>query len=77
MRSMEKGMEAWRYSKGVQAKLETQSKSTSSPPRSPGAVCLKLDAQATYGVGFGCSIYGWNHNCIRLPMSPVTPQNSF
>jgi hypothetical protein len=45
------GLEAWRYSKGVQAKLETQSKSTSSPPRSPGVVCLKLDAQATYGVG--------------------------
>jgi hypothetical protein len=31
----------------VQAKLEIQSKSTSSPPRSPGAVCLELDAQAT------------------------------
>jgi hypothetical protein len=57
---MEKGLEAWRYSKGVQAKLETQSKSTSSPPQSPGVVCLKFDAQATYGVGFGHSIYSWN-----------------
>jgi hypothetical protein len=55
---MEKGLQAWRYSKRVQAKLETQSKSTSSPPRSPRAVCFKLDAQATYGVGFGRSIYG-------------------
>jgi hypothetical protein len=54
---MEKGLEAWRYSKGVQAKLETQSKSTSSPPRSPEAVCFKLDTQATYRVGFGHSIY--------------------
>jgi hypothetical protein len=74
---MEKGLEALRYSKGVQAKLETQSKSTSSPPRSPGAVWLKLEAQATYGVGFGCSIYGWNHNFIRLPMALLPPQNSF
>jgi hypothetical protein len=57
---MEKGLEAWRYSKGVQAKLETQSKLTLSPPWSLGAVCLKLDAQATYRVGFGRSIYGWN-----------------
>jgi hypothetical protein len=36
----------------------------------PGAVCLKLDAQATYGVGFGRSIYVWNQNFIRLPMAP-------
>jgi hypothetical protein len=62
---------------GVQAKLETRSKSTSSPPRSPGAVCLKLGAQATYGVRFGRSIYGWNQNFIRLPMAPVSPQSSF
>jgi hypothetical protein len=38
------GLGGWTYSKGVQAKLETQSKSTSSPPRSPEIVCLKLDA---------------------------------
>jgi hypothetical protein len=74
---MEKGLEAWRYSKGVQAKLETQSKSASSPPRSSGAVCLKLDAQATYGVGFRRSMYGWNQNFVSLPMALVSPQNSF
>jgi hypothetical protein len=66
-------LEAWRYGMGVQAKLETQSKSTSSPPHSPGAVYLKLDAQATYGVGFGRSIYGWDQNFIRLPMAMVPP----
>jgi hypothetical protein len=59
-RCMEKGLEAWRYSKGVQAKLETQFKSTSTPPRSPGAVCFKLDAQVIYRVRFERSIYGWN-----------------
>jgi hypothetical protein len=74
---MEKGLEAWRYSKGVQAKLETQYKLTSSPPRSPGAVCLKLDAQATYRIEFGLPIYGWNQNFIRLSKAPVPPQNSF
>jgi hypothetical protein len=51
--------------------------STSSPPRSLGAVYLKLDAQASYGVGFGRSIYGWNQNFIRLPMALDPPQNSF
>jgi hypothetical protein len=42
---------------------------SASQPRSPGAICLKLDALATYGVGFGRSIYGWNQNFIRLPMA--------
>ena len=34
------------------------SNSTSSQTRSLGPVCLNLDAQDTYGVGFGRSIYG-------------------
>jgi hypothetical protein len=38
---MEKGLEVWRYSKGVQVKLETQSKSTLGPPRSPIQVDLE------------------------------------
>jgi hypothetical protein len=48
-------------------------KSTSSPSRSPGTACHKSDAQATYEVGFGRSIYGWKDNFIKLAMALVSP----
>jgi hypothetical protein len=38
--------------------VEAKSNSSSSPVRSPGAVHNKTDAQVSYRVGFGCSIYG-------------------
>jgi hypothetical protein len=38
---------------------------------------MKTDALATYGVGFGHSIYGWNQNFIELPIAQVPPQISF
>jgi hypothetical protein len=50
---------------------------SSSPVRSPGAVRNKTEAQVTYGVGFGSSIYGWKQNFIKLPMAPVLCQNLF
>jgi hypothetical protein len=53
------------------------SNSTSTPPRIPEPDFTKIDALATYGVRFGCSIYGWNHNFIELPMELVPPQNTF
>jgi hypothetical protein len=46
--------------------LEAQYNSTSSPPWSPGEVCLRLDAQATYGVRFRRSTYGWKDIFIEL-----------
>jgi hypothetical protein len=42
---MKKDLEAWRYSKGVQAKLEIRSKSTLSPIQTPDS---KTDAQDAY-----------------------------
>jgi len=72
---VDRGLEAWRTSKDIQLELEAQAKSTSSPPRSPGAVCLRLDAQATYGVRFRRSIYGWKANFIELPMALVLHPN--
>jgi hypothetical protein len=36
----------------------------------------KTDAQVAYRVGFGCYIYGWKQNFIKLPMAPVLCQNS-
>ena len=50
--------------------------STSFQFRTLGAARRKTDAQATYGVGFGRSIYGWNENFIRFPMAQVSHQNS-
>jgi hypothetical protein len=49
--------------------------STSTPPRIPEPYFTKTDALATYGVGFGYSIYAWNQNFIELPMAPVGVQN--
>jgi hypothetical protein len=49
------------------------SNSNSTLPRIPESNFTKIDALATYGVRFGCSIYGWNQNFIELPMAPVLP----
>ena len=43
-----------KVSKGVQAKLEAQSVSSSSLFRTPGTTRTKMDVQVTNGVGFGC-----------------------
>ena len=64
-------LEAWWTSKGSQAELEAQSKSSSSLLRSPGAACTKINAQDAYGVRFGCSLYGWKYNFNELPMALV------
>jgi hypothetical protein len=53
------------------------SNSTSIPTRISEPYFTKTDALATYGVGFGRSIYVWNQNFIELPMAPVPPQNAF
>jgi hypothetical protein len=57
-------------------KVETQINSTSFQFRTPGTAHRKTDAQVSYGVGFGRSIYGWKQNFIELPMAPVSYQNS-
>jgi hypothetical protein len=56
---------------GVHVQLDFDSTSDSEPD------FTKIDAMATYGVGFGGSIYGWNQNFIELPMALVPSQNSF
>ena len=50
--------------------------SSSSPPRSTGAARTKKDAQASYGVRFRCSLYGWKDNFKELPMALVSDPNS-
>ena len=50
-------------------------KSSSSPPRCPGSACMKSDAQATYGVCCGHSLYGCKHNFKEPPMASVWGRN--
>jgi hypothetical protein len=52
-------------------KVEAKSNSSSSLVWSPGAVRNKTDAQVTYGVGFGRSIYGWKQNFIKHVCIPA------
>ena len=61
----------------LQVKLEAHTKSTSSPFRNPGTACTKTDAHVAFGVGFGCTLYGWKDNSNMLPMALVTSPNSF
>ena len=75
-RPIEEGLEVWRTRKGARVKMEVQTKSTSSLFWSPGAVCIKLVTQVTYGLRFRCFTNGWKDNFIRKPMEVVPHQNS-
>jgi hypothetical protein len=69
-------LEAWRTSEDVRIKMEAQTGSTSFQFRNPGTARTKTDAQVAYGVGFGCSLYGWKDNFRKLPMELVSGPNS-
>ena len=56
--------------------MEAQSKTSSSLFRTPGIARTKMDAQVSYGVGFGCTCYGWKDNFKTLPMELVSGPNS-
>jgi hypothetical protein len=70
-------VEVQRSSKGSQAKLESQSKSTWNPSQIPGTVGTKIIAQITYQLRFERSLYGWKDKRINFPMELVTHPNSF
>ena len=57
--------------------VEAQSNSSSSLPRPPGPVCLKLVTQDASGLRFRRSTYGWKDNLIRKPIQVVSRQNTF
>nr|ABA98753.1 hypothetical protein LOC_Os12g33570 [Oryza sativa Japonica Group] len=74
-RQLERDLEAWRISKGVQVKMEAQTMSTSRTFQSSGPVCTKTEAHVAYMHGLGHSLYGWkgisllgevNHASTRL-----------
>jgi hypothetical protein len=75
-RHIEEGLEAWRTNKGARVKMEAQTKLTSSPFRSPGAVCIKLVIQVAYGLGFGRYRYVQKANKKTFPMVLVGGPNS-
>jgi hypothetical protein len=75
-KGMGKTLEAWRTSEDVRIKMEAQTGSTSFQFWTPGTTSTKTDAQVAYGVGFGCSLYGWKDNFKKLPMEPVLGPNS-
>jgi len=56
---------------GDQVKREAQNKLASGLFRGPGAVCTKMAAQVTYGLGFGRSLYGWKAKKITFQMELV------
>jgi hypothetical protein len=56
--------------------MEAQTGSTPFQFRTLGTACNKTDAHVAYGVGFGCSLYGWKDNFKKLPMEPVSRPNS-
>jgi hypothetical protein len=56
--------------------MEAQIGSTSFQFRTLGTARTKTDAQVAYGVGFGCSLYGWKDNFKKLPMELVSGPNS-
>jgi hypothetical protein len=71
-KGMGKTLEVGRTSEDVRIKMEAQTCSTSFQFRTPGTTRTKTDAHVAYGVGFGCSLYGWKDNFKKLPMEPVS-----
>jgi hypothetical protein len=71
-----KTLEAWRTSEDFRIKMEAQTGLTSFLFRTPGTAHTKTDAHVAYGVGFGCSLYGWKENFKKLPMELVSGPNS-
>ena len=74
---LKRDVEVQRSSKGGQAKLESQSKSSRNPIQIPGIVHTKFVAQITYQLHFGRSLYGWKDKRIKFPMEPVSYPNYF
>jgi hypothetical protein len=81
MKEIRKGLnrdvEVKKSSKGGQAKLESQSKSSWNPIRIPGTVRTKIVTHITYQLRFRRSLYGWKDKRINFPLEPVSYPNSF
>jgi hypothetical protein len=76
-KGLKRDVEVQRSSKGGQAKLESQSKSSRNPIRIPEKVRTKIVAHITDQLHFGRSLYGWKDKRINFPMEQVSYPNSF
>jgi hypothetical protein len=76
-KGLKRYVEVQRSSKGGQAKLESQSKSSWNPIRIPGTVRTKFVTQITYQLRFGRSLYRWKDKRINFPMELVSYPYSF
>jgi hypothetical protein len=74
---LKRDVEVQRSSKGRQAKLESQSKSTCNSIRIPATVHIKIIVHITYQFCFGRSLYGWKDKRMNFSMEPVSYPNSF
>jgi hypothetical protein len=76
-KGLKRDVEVQRSSKGGQAKLESQSKSSWNPIRIPGTIDTKIVTQITYQLRFGRSLYECKAKRINFPIELVTHANSF
>jgi hypothetical protein len=76
-KGLKRDVEVQKSSKGGQAKLESQSKSSWNPIWIPRTVRTKIVAQITYQLRFGRSLYGWKDMRINFPMEMVSDLNFF
>ena len=74
---LKRDVEVQRSSKGGQAKMESQSKSSWNAIRIRGTVRTKIVTQLTHQLRFRRSLYGWKDKRISFPMEPVPYPNSF
>jgi hypothetical protein len=81
MEEIRKGLkgdvEVQRSSKGGQAELEFQSKSSWNPIQILGIVCTKIVAQITCQLHFGLYLYGLTDKRINILMELVSYLDSF
>jgi hypothetical protein len=52
---------------------KVKSHSTSSPPRSLGSICIKMDAQDASELRLGLALYGWKAEEISFPTKLAPP----
>jgi hypothetical protein len=70
---LRKGQDIKEEKIGQSQQEKAKSDSTSSPPRSPGPVCTKTNAQDESKLRLGWALYGWKDNKIRFPTQLEPP----
>ena len=61
-----KGQDVREEKLGRSQQEKAKSDSTSFPPRSPGSICTKMDAQDASKLRLGWALYGWKYKEINF-----------